>query len=369
MKHHVVRLLAGILLVLAVSAPSASGAPVTTNLRIEGATSTLFEGPITTDVRPFHYTGDATMHECDGTSSTGGTSPTPVVTRGTVVAAAIDAGLQANGTWFSFGPGFDTIAGQNVAFDPATNDYLVEYDHGTVAETGACSDPVSTGEEVLFAYGDGNQMALSLTAPASVAVGQAARVVVRNAADKAGQAGATVGGATTGADGVAMVSFPRAGTYTLKAQKPGAIRSNAVTICVHSGDDDTCRRPASPGGPASTGRPVVKIAGLHSGQRFRKQHGPHELRGSVTGGDSVKSVEVRLRRKAGKHCFAFNAKRERFTRMRCSRGPAWFSVGAQADWSYLLPARLRAGQYQLQVRATDAAGNQSSVQSLRFRVA
>ena len=369
MKHHAVRLLAGIILVLAVGATSAHAAPVTTDLRIEGATSTLFEGPITTDVRPFHFTGDATMHECDGTSSTGGSSPTPVVTRGTVLAAAIDGGLQANGTWFSFGPGFDTIAGQNVAFDAATNNYLVEYDNGAVAATGACSDPVSAGEEILFAYGDGSQIALTLSAPSAARAGQAVRLVVRNAADSTGQAGVSVGGVTTDADGVATVSFPRAGTYTLKAQKPGTIRSNAVTICVHDGDGDACRAPASPAGSGATGRPAVKVAGLHNGQRFHRHHGPHELRGSITGGGNVKSVEVRLRRKTHKRCFGFNAKRERFVRMRCSRGAAWFSVGATADWSYLLPKRLGQGLYQLQVRATDSAGNQSSVQSLRFRVA
>ena len=35
---------------------------------------------------------------------------------------------------------------------------------------------------------------------------------------------------------------------------------------------------------------------------------------------------------------------------------------------YLLPKRLGRGLYQLQVRATDAAGNQSTNTSVRFRV-
>jgi hypothetical protein len=365
MNHQLARLAAGTLLVFAVATASAHAAPVSAKLRIEGPTSTLYEGPLTTDVRPFHYTGDATMHECDGTSGTGGTSPTPVVTRGTLMAAAIDGGLQANGTWFSFGPSFDTVAGQNVAFDAATNNYLVEYDQGTVATTGACSDPIGDGEEVLFAYGDGSQMALSLTGPATVDLSRPARLVVRNAADNAGQAGATVRGATSDADGVAMVTFPRTGTYTVKAQKPGTIRSNAVTICVHDGNDGSCSKT----GPAAADAPVVKIAGLRNHQHFRKHKGPRQLHGSVTSKGGVKRVEVRLRRQTGQRCLGFSAKRERFTRIRCSRDAAWFNVGDNAKWSYLLPSRLPAGRYQLQVRATDGAGHRSTVQSRRFRVA
>ena len=393
MKHHLARLTACILLALAAGATSAHAAPLTAKLRIEGPTSTLYEGWVTTDVRPFHYTGDATMHDCDGTSGTGGTSPTPVVTRGTVMAAAIDGGLQANGTWFSFGPSFDTIAGQSVAFNATTNEYLVEYDHGTYASTGACSDPITNGEEVLFAYGDGTNMALSLTGPVSTNVGEPAAFVVRNAANNVGQSGATVGSATSDANGVAMVTFPGAGTYALKASKPGTIRSNAVVICVHNGNDGNCGYPLDPATPAppapadtpvappvapvgpeapsqtDTKAPIAVIAGLRNRERFARGRGPRELQGSVSDAGTVKDVQLRLQRKTHKRCFGFAGKRERFTRLRCSRRAGWFSIGSSADWRYLLPSRLGPGLYQLQVRATDAAGNHSSVQSLRFRVA
>ncbi len=168
MKHHLGRLLAGILLVFAVASASRTRPPVTAKLRIEGPTRTLYEGWVTSDVRPFHFTGDTTMHACDGTTSTGGTSPTPIVTRGTIVAAAIDGGLQGTGTGSPARLLVQQVSGENVAYDVATGNYLVEYDHGTYAATGACSDPVDNGEEVLFAYGDGSQMALSLTGPLNV---------------------------------------------------------------------------------------------------------------------------------------------------------------------------------------------------------
>src|ERR671939_1701979 len=50
--------LAGLALVLAallVPASVAAAAPVTVNLRIEGPASTVFEGPVTTDVRAFQF--------------------------------------------------------------------------------------------------------------------------------------------------------------------------------------------------------------------------------------------------------------------------------------------------------------------------
>ena len=41
-----------------------------------------------TDVRPFQFTGDPATHQCDGTT-TGGTSPQPVPTRGAAVVALV----------------------------------------------------------------------------------------------------------------------------------------------------------------------------------------------------------------------------------------------------------------------------------------
>src|SRR4051794_35416351 len=75
---------------LLVAASVAAAAPVTLNLRVEGPASTVFEGPVTTDVRPFQFTAgaDTTAHECDATAVNTGTSPTPVPTRGAAIAAA-----------------------------------------------------------------------------------------------------------------------------------------------------------------------------------------------------------------------------------------------------------------------------------------
>src|SRR5215217_4084426 len=90
--HHMHKLFGGLAagLALLVAAPGAIAAPVTVDLRIEGPTRTLFEGPVTTDVRTFRFTGDATAHRCDGTAANHGTGPAPAPTRGAVVAEAAE---------------------------------------------------------------------------------------------------------------------------------------------------------------------------------------------------------------------------------------------------------------------------------------
>ena len=88
-------LAAGLVSAALLAAPAAA-APVTVDLRIEGPSRTLFEGPVTTDVRPFQFTGDPATHRCDGTT-TGGTSPQPVPTRG---AAVVASSVAITGSWF-----------------------------------------------------------------------------------------------------------------------------------------------------------------------------------------------------------------------------------------------------------------------------
>src|SRR4051812_36814340 len=200
-------LLAGLLSFGLLAAGQAVAAPVTVQLRIEGASRTLFEGPVTTDVRPFHFTGGAD-HTCNGTAANQGTSATPVVTRGAVVAAAADATpFTTTGDWSdSFGsPSFSTIAGDSVAFDPATNRFLAEYKNGQFAGLGSCADPVQQGDDVLFAYATGSEQLLELSGPATASPGQMVKVKVSDAQSGAPVAGATVGGSTSAADGTATV--------------------------------------------------------------------------------------------------------------------------------------------------------------------
>src|SRR4051812_20429930 len=106
--------------ILALAAAPALAAPVTVDLRIEGATRTLFEGPVTTDTAPF--VANDGPHTC-------GTSPT----RGAVLSAAAQAGrFTIDASWnATYGsPSFTAIAGENVEYDPATGRFLGEYKNG-----------------------------------------------------------------------------------------------------------------------------------------------------------------------------------------------------------------------------------------------
>jgi len=362
--------LAAGLTALALAAPAAA-APVTVDLRIEGPTRTLYEGPVTTDVRTFRFTGDPAAHQCDGTT-TGGPQPAPVPTRGAVLAAASEGTPFAiAGSWHpDFGASFSSIAGESVAFDPATSRYLVEYENGAPAMLGACADDARSGDDVLFAYGTGSEPLLELTGPATAQLGQRVTVRVADARSGAPVAGADVGGALTAADGTASVGpFANRGANDLKATKGGTIRSNRLQVHVSDG--------AAPGGSApppgsTTGpdreAPIARIAGLREQQRFSRRRAPRELRGRVEADPSgLRAVKLSLTRRVRGRCSLFSGRRERFLPRRCGKRYA-FKIGDDPSWSYLLPKRLGRGRYVLDVIAVDRAGNRDVLARGRNRI-
>src|SRR6188472_351816 len=195
------RLTAGLAAGLALLAlpAAAAAAPVTVQLRIEGLQHTLFEGPVTTDVRAFHFTGDLTGHDCDNSPP----AATPEITREAVVTAAEEtAGLVAHGTWSaSLGsPSFTDIDGESVAFDPGTNRFLVEYLDERESQVGSCGEQVHDGDRVLYAYGTGSEMLLALSGPATARPDTPVALRVTDASTGAPVAGASVEGRLSAAD-------------------------------------------------------------------------------------------------------------------------------------------------------------------------
>jgi hypothetical protein len=370
---------------VATTAPAgATAAPVTVSLRIEGPTSTLFEGPVTTDVRPFQFTGDPVTHECDATSVNQGTSPVPVPTRGAAITAASQLAPFAMAGTFnaSLGsPTFVTIAGQNVDFDPATNRFLVEYKNGVSASIGSCGDPIANGDDVVFGYGTGapTEHVLELTGPATAAPGQPVTVRVTNEAGGAPLAGATVEGRVSDADGtIGLGPYASLGPHDLKATRSGDIRSNRLTVCITNGADGACgtTAPGTGGAPppakcVTTGddglcgtrdrrAPLGRILSIRNAQKFRRHHGPRLLRGEVSSDPSgIAGIRLRLTRRHGGRCSTFHGRRGRFARIRvCGTVHGrWFSIGTDQQWSFLLPKRLGPGRYVLDVQARDRAGN------------
>jgi hypothetical protein len=352
--------------VLALTAAPAVAAPVTVDLRIEGATRTLFEGPVTTDTAPF-VAGDG-AHSC-------GTTPT----RGAVISAAAQAGRFAmTATWNTQfnSPTFKSIEGENLDYDPATGRFLGEYKNGEFASVGACDDPVQAGNQVLFAWADGSEQLLALSGPATAKPGETVTLKVTDAKPTGGPvAGASVAGVQSAADGTVVVGpWSDRGDHDLKATKAGAIRSNRVRVCVTNGADGACGTsvPVTPGVKAPVAvaapdktAPRGTLAGFTDHQVFKS--GPRALRGSFADPSGVKVVKLRLTKRVGKRCWYFSGKQERFRGTRCGRG-AYFAIGDKADWSYLLPAQLATGRYVLDAVAIDGAGNRTPLQRGSTRV-
>lgn len=350
-------MVAGILLLAAAPAPAA---PVTVDLRIEGATRTLFEGPVTTDVRQFPSNQGA--KRCDNGAG--------AVTRGAVIAAS---GVAFSADWNDdfANPSFLTVDGEDVTYDDGTQRYLAEYLNGTGSMTGACTDPVGPGDQVLFAYSAFGDKVLELTGPATAKPGESVTLTVTDGTKAV--AGATVGDKVSGADGTVTVGpLTARGDNDFKASMAKAIRSNRVRVCVTDGADGSCGTtvPATPTPVPLTlapdrAAPTATLKGLRDKQTLAR--GPRELSGSFADASGVKAVKLRLRKRLGKKCWYFSGRMERFRGTKCGRG-AYFAIGDRADWSYLLPARLGKGRYVLDAIAIDGAGNRTPLQRGTTRV-
>ena len=362
-------------LALLVPASVAAAAPVTVNLRIEGPTATVFEGPVTTDVRPFQFTAgaDTAPHECDATGvSTPTPSPTPVSTRGAALtAASLAAPFSTSGTFsIQFGsPSFDEVGGQSTVFDPATGSFLAEFKNGQAAQVGACGDPIANGDDVLFAYGTVAEPLLQLSGPATASTGAAVTVHVVDQTNGAPVAGATVGGATTDTVGNATLTLGE-GIQRLKATKPGTIRSNALVVAVGAAAQAAQGALGAQGAQGVAGlaidrtAPRARLLSPRNGHTYRRtRFSPRLIRVAVAeSGSGVRTVKLRLTRRVGNRCFSFSGKRERFIGTKCGSGAGFFfAVSDRSDFSYLLPERLSRGHYVLDVEAIDRSFNRDTV--------
>jgi hypothetical protein len=351
-----------VLLMLALCAP-AGAAPATVQLRVEGASSTIFEGPVTTDGKTIDK-GDG-PHPCDGTN--GGANPTAGPT---MTSALDDASASGSFTWD--GTWFDSLSDFGVdRIGPDANSstqfwgYALNY---IPSQIGGCQQRVETGDEVLFGYDFFSKThLLKLAGPGKAAVGSPIVLTVSDGSDGSAIAGASVAGAPdsaiTGPDGSVGVTFDSAGLRLLKADRADSIRSNALRVCVSdTGAGDCGVPPQTLGSPAAaapgardTKAPSARISGIRDGARYRR--GPRLLRGTASDENGVSVVKLALRRHvAGRPCRWWSGRRERFVGNGCHKR-FFFAIGSDANWSYLLPHRLGPGRYVLDVKAFDRARN------------
>ena len=224
------------LAVFAIAAPAAAADPVSINLRVEGLSKTIFDGAVTTDGHNVTTQSGGT-HHCDGTNNGAHPSPVPTAT------AALDDGARLNGftwdgRWF---PDFDDFLVSRVADEPETASqfwyFAVNYKLG---EAGGCQTRVNQGDEVLWIFDAFSKThILKLAGPGAATTAAPVTVSVTDGGG-APIPGATVGGAQTGTDGKATLSFADAGIYRLKAERADSVRSNAISVCVDPPGADPC---------------------------------------------------------------------------------------------------------------------------------
>jgi hypothetical protein len=258
--------LALVLPALVAAAPAANAFPVTVNLRVEGPNKTVFDGPVTTDAHDV-TTQTAGTHKCNGTNGAAEPEPGPTAT-GALDDAAKVAGFTLDGPYGNFGIDdyfIERVADQQI--DPNSEYWSLWINHH-FSDKGGCQKRVLAGQDVLWAgIPFSVSIPLKLTGPDSAVTGQPVQVQVIDGEKGDPQNGATVGGATTGPDGKATLTFPNEGIYRLKAEKPDTIRSNTVVLCVDppgaaacTSSDDAPPVIESGFGASATGLPGRRLA-------------------------------------------------------------------------------------------------------------
>jgi hypothetical protein len=217
-------------LVCAVPATAATAAPTKVNVRIEGATKTIFEGAVTAEVHEVDG-GDGTgPHKCDGTNGGAGTTSGPTATS-TMDDAVKLAGLTWSG---SYSADFDDVSVNQIGPDAATDKaFWGVAVQGKSLEVGGCQRVVTAGEEVLWAYDMFNKKhLLHATGGSKVRAGRIYKVKVTDTQTPGVVAGALIGGKKTNAKGIAKLRFKKPGTKRLKATRKDSLRSNQLTVKV-----------------------------------------------------------------------------------------------------------------------------------------
>jgi len=257
----------------------ANAAPADVSVRIEGATHTIFDRVVHTDGREVQALSDATPRTCDGTNLGANPEPGPTPTAASVDAMQIIGG-GFDGDWYD---GYDDYFLTQWGPDREDNDrgwwwgILVNDEYTPV---GGCQFRVVDGDDVLWVYDafNGRPM-LHLEGPATAVVGSPVTVDVSSDLEDSYE-GAVVGGinaaatpypssvvapGTSGADGIATVTFNRPGWKRLKARAPGtseldaAVASNSIDVCVEQTAGDGCAGDPPSQIPAQVGQdPAVE---------------------------------------------------------------------------------------------------------------
>lgn len=364
-------------------APPASAGP-TVSVRVEGLNETLIAPTtVTTTTAPVVNDGDP-ADSCEGTSALG--------------ALQLASGGNWTGTW-ELGQYFiDSIAGESHLYHAGERSYYWAFwVDDKYSEAGACDVQLENGERLLFVPecdedcpSGPSPTPLEIEAPAVAELGESVPVTVRQY-DQAGEpspaAGASItwpgGSASTDPQGEALLTFARTGVVAVHvtgaASGPPAVRTEA-SICIHRGDDGNCGTSAPASTPSVSGSaalpatgaagfqsshgPAVALAaqleGVREGRVYGAGRAPRILSGRAAGDSPVTALSIELHRRYRNRCSQYSGTRERFVPARCGHG-SFFKVSGDGTFSYLLPAPLGPGRYVLDIEATDAQGQRTTL--------
>ncbi|HWX98038.1 MAG TPA: hypothetical protein VNZ01_14445 [Solirubrobacteraceae bacterium] len=385
-----VSLVIAVVLLLIAAAPAPASGPASVTVRVEGLNETKLAATQVTTTTALVVKDGKPADACPGTNAAG--------------ALDLATGGSWGGTWFGgkveegkfkgLGYSVETILGETWTF--SSGSFWNFWVDNKAQEEGVCERELQPGDQVLlypchFEEGHECPNPLVLEAPSSVGVGEPVPVTVKRyaangSATPAG--GATIAGAATpaltDAAGHATLTLSHAGAATLVATAPSAVRAEAP-VCAHSGNDGNCgtTAPASGGGPvvASGGQTaspppykgpfavVARPTGVLDGHVYLRRNAPRVLAGLAAAHTAISSVSIELWRQYRGRCYSYEGARERFTPARCAHGSffkipsasSFFKVSSMSSFSYLLPFALGRGEYVMDIEATDAVGNRTTL--------
>jgi hypothetical protein len=287
---------------IAVAWPGAAqAATATVGVRVEGATQTLFEGPVRSSGNPVRAASDTQQHHCDGTNNHQNPGPGATATGAAVEGLRLE-GADFDAKWF---PGFDDYYVNRFGPDAENGGAYVYWGalvDDALTDVGGCQAQLHDAQRVLWAYDAfhdrgflklavAGDVAPSPAPTATVGVGQPLTVRVTRAYGEKSPNFVPLGGmvvapvttaangfqtvdptapgaATTVGDGTAALTFGTPGWHRVKADggAGGPIRSNRLDVCVEATPGAGCGPapadaqvreapplPPDPVGPPSTG--------------------------------------------------------------------------------------------------------------------
>jgi len=367
------------LLGVTASVAQAAGEPATVKVRVEGfnGVTLLPETEVRTTTTPVPVQGGT----CSGTSAGGALYD---AVQGDWKATLEEEGVEIDGIDGVELPSFS---------EPSSYAYWSFWLNNEFAPKGACEEELGAGADVVFVgqcFANGPECLTSTTAPDHFLtmsepatrvfnVGESVTVKVGSLSTSSGAPESTLPegvtvkagpqSAAAGPAGLTSLKLTTAGTYSLQAQAGDSSPSDSFAICVHNGNDGACgsQGPMNTIGNVAVAPPykgpyalVAQVSAPLDGHVYAHGKGPRLLDGKVLSHSAVSSVSLELRREYKGRCFAYEGVKGRFLKATCGTGKP-FAVSGNGLFSYLLPSTLAPGRYVLDVQASDAVGNQTTL--------